>query len=227
MSQSRQPAVELTSAEGYLVATVDDGKANALTFELLDQIRATIAEASERGEPLVLSGRDGCFSAGFDLAVMNSGDKELASSLFSAGAVLYRELIEAPVPIVVSCTGHALAGGALLLLSADYRIGRTGPYRIGFNEVPIGMALPSFAIAVAAHRLDRRFLTPALAFGEVVSPERAVEMGMLDELADDPIARACSLAGQLAGLPARAFGTTKRRLWRGLRQELLALEGPS
>ena len=149
MSPDRHPAVELTGAEGYLVATVDDGKANALTFELIDEMRGTIAEATERSRPLVLTGRDGCFSAGFDLTVMNSGDEKLASSLFSAGGVLYRELIEAPVPIVASCTGHALAGGALLLLCADYRIGRTGSYRIGFNEVPIGMALPSFAIAVA------------------------------------------------------------------------------
>jgi enoyl-CoA hydratase len=225
MSQGSAKAVELTTGGGYLVATIDDGKANALTFELVDEIRATIAQASERSQPLVLHGRDGCFSAGFDLKVMNSGDQELASSLFSAGAVLYRELIEAPIPVVASCTGHALAGGALLLLSADYRIGRSGSYRIGFNEVPIGMALPSFAIAIAAHRLEPRFLTSVLAFGDVVSPDRAVEIGLLDEVTDDPLPQACSLAERLAGLPARAFGTTKRRLWRGLRQELAALEG--
>jgi len=147
--------------------------------------------------------------------------------LFSAGGRLYRELIEAPVPIVASCTGHALAGGALLLLSADYRIGRDGPYRMGFNEVAIGMALPSFAIAIAGHRIERRFLTPTLAFAEIVTPERAVHIGLLDELADDPLSRACSLAETLAALPGRAFATTKRRLWRGLGQELTALEGPA
>jgi enoyl-CoA hydratase len=227
MTPGARSAVDLDRAEGYLLATVDDGKANALTFDLLDEIRVVVAEASGLGQPLVLSGRDGCFSAGFDLKVMNGGDPELASSLFSAGAVLYRELIEAPVPVVASCTGHALAGGALLLLSADYRIGRSGSYRIGFNEVPIGMALPSFAIAIATHRLERRYLTAALAFGDVVSPDRAVEMGLLEELTEDPLSRACSLAERLAELPARAFGTTKRRLSRGLRQELLALEGPT
>ncbi|MGD0393736.1 MAG: crotonase/enoyl-CoA hydratase family protein [Acidimicrobiales bacterium] len=217
-------SVDLTEAGGYLVATVDDGKVNVLSFELIDRMREAIAAASGQGQPLVITGRDGCFSAGFDLGVMNSGDKDLGAALFSAGAVLYRELVEAPVPIVAACTGHALAGGALLLLSADYRIGRVGPYRLGLNEVAIGMALPSFAIAMATYRLERRFLTPATMFAEVASPERAVDMGFLDELADDPLTRARSLATTLAALPRGAFATTKRRVWRGLRQELAALE---
>ena len=127
---------------------------------------------------------------------------------------------------MASCTGHALAGGALLLLSSDYRIGRNGPYRVGLNEVSIGMALPSFALTMARYRLERRFLTQATMFSEVASPERALEMGFLDELAEDPLATACSLAAALAALPSRAFATTKRRLWRGLQQELAALEGP-
>ncbi len=61
-------------------------------------------------------------------------------------------------------------------------------------------------------------------FAEVASPERALDMGFLDELVDDPLARACSLAATLAALPGRAFATTKRRVWRGLQQELAALE---
>ena len=211
---------------GCLVATIDDGKVNALSFELIDGLRAAIAGASGQGRPLVLTGRDGCFSAGFDLSVMNGGDEDLAAALFAAGARAYRDVVEAPIPIVASCTGHALAGGALLLLSADYRIGRTGPYRIGLNEVSIGMALPSFAVAVATHRLERRFLTSALMFSEIASPERALEMGFLDEVADDPLSRACSLAATLAELPSGAFAITKRRLWRGLRRDLAALEGP-
>ncbi len=86
-------SVDLADADGFLVATIDDGKVNVLSFELIDGMRAAIATASGRGQPLVISGRDGCFSAGFDLSVMNSGDKDLAAALFSAGAVLYRELV--------------------------------------------------------------------------------------------------------------------------------------
>jgi enoyl-CoA hydratase len=224
MSAGPPVSVDIANAGGYLVVTVDDGKANALSVEIIDGLRSAIATAIQLRKPLVIAGRDGCFSAGFDLAVMTSGEEERVLALMGRGAVLYREAIEAPVPIVASCSGHALAGGALLLLCADYRIGRTGPYRLGLNEVAIGMALPSFAVAVASHRIEHRFLTSATMFAEVASPERALEMGFLDELVVDPLTRACSLAMELAGLPGDAFAATKRRVWRGLRKELQALE---
>ena len=146
--QPDDPVSLTTEVEGgVLVASVDDGKANALTFDLVDGLRAAVASAVGQGQPLLVTGRDGCFSAGFDLAVMNGDDQERAAALFAAGAILYREIIEAPVPVVASCTGHALAGGAILLLCADHRIGRSGPYKVGLNEVGIGMALPAFAVS--------------------------------------------------------------------------------
>ncbi len=217
-------SVDVADSNGIMVATIDDGKANALSIEVIDGVRKAVATASRRDRPLVISGRSGCFSAGFDLAVVNSGDRDLVSALFADGALLFRELVEAPVPIVASCTGHALAGGALLLLSADYRIGRAGSYQVGLNEVRIGMALPAFAIALAAHRLDRRFLTAATIFAEVAPPERAMAIGFLDEIVEDPLSRACSLATSLAAAQPEAFAVTKRRLRRGLQQELEALE---
>jgi enoyl-CoA hydratase len=213
------------STDGVLLATIDDGKANALTFELVDELRAAVASATGQGQALVITGRDGCFSAGFDLAVMNGDDPERALALFAEGARLYREIVEAPVPVVASCPGHALAGGAILLLCADYRIGRNGPYKVGLNEVGIGMALPAFAVSIATHRLERRFLTSAAMFAEVVAPDRAMVMGFLDEVSDDPLAGALSLAETLARLPREAFADTKRRIRRGLTQELTVLEG--
>jgi len=213
-------SVVTTDVDGVMVTTVDDGKVNALSFEIMEGIRAAIAAASERGQPLVITGRDGCLSAGFDLAVVNSGDEDRITALFGAGAELYGAIVAAPIPVIVSCTGHALAGGALLLLSADYRIGRNGTYRLGLNEVRIGLALPNFAVTLATHRLERRFLTAATMFAEVVPPERAVDMGYLDECVDDPLPRACALAKELASLPQESFEVTKRRIRRVLQQEL-------
>ena len=215
-------SVVTTDIEGVMVTTVDDGKVNALTFELMEGLRSAIARASEQGRPLVITGRDGCLSAGFDLAVVNSGEADRITALFAEGAALYGAMVAAPVPVIVSCTGHALAGGALLLLSADYRIGRNGTYRLGLNETRIGLALPQFAVTLATHRLERRFLTAATMFAEVVPPARAVDMGFLDESVDDPLSRACSLAQELASLPPEAFATTKRRIRRALQQELEA-----
>jgi enoyl-CoA hydratase len=218
--------MNLTTEEvdGVLVATMDDGKANALSSEIIAGLRSAVAVASDRRQPLVITGRDGCFSGGFDLAVINGGDRDRAAALFSEGAQLYREIVEAPIPVVASCTGHALAGGALLLLSADHRIGRSGPYRVGLNEVRIGMALPTFAVVMALHRLERRYLTSATMFSEIVSPEAAVDMGYLDEMVDEPLPRACSFAVSLAALPHEPFATTKRRIRRALQQDLAALK---
>ena len=213
-------SVETVDVDGVMVTTVDDGKVNALSFEVMAGMRSAIAAATEQGRPLVISGRDGCFSAGFDLAVVNSGDQDSIVALFVEGAELYKAIVTAPIPVIASCTGHALAGGALLLLSADYRIGRNGTYRLGLNEVRIGLALPNFAITLATHRLERRYLTAATMFAEVVSPERAVDMGYLDESVDDPLSRACALAQELAALPPDAFAVTKRRIRRPLQQEL-------
>jgi enoyl-CoA hydratase len=213
-------SVETAEVDGVLVATMDDGKANALSFEVIAALRSAVATASGRGQALVVTGREGCFSAGFDLAVINGGDPDRAVNLFAEGALLYREIVEAPIPVVASCTGHALAGGALLLLSADYRIGRPGPYRLGLNEVRIGMALPSFAAVMARHRLERRYLTSATMGAEIASPARALAMGYLDELVDDPLAGARARAASTAALPAEAFAVTKRRIRRPLQQEL-------
>ncbi|MGO8860187.1 MAG: crotonase/enoyl-CoA hydratase family protein [Acidimicrobiales bacterium] len=216
--------VRAADVDGVLVATIDDGKANALSTEVIDGLRAALAVASERGQPLVVTGRDGYYSAGFDLAVIRGGDKALASALLSNGGHLYREVVEAPVPVVASCTGHAIAGGALLLLCADYRIGRAGPYRLGLNEVTFGMALPSLVVAIATDRLESRYLTMATMFAHLAPPERAMAMGYLDEVVDDPLPRACEFARSTAALPARAFATTKRRVRGRLQQELAALE---
>jgi enoyl-CoA hydratase len=216
-------SIDAVDVDGVLVATMDDGKVNALTLAAIESLRAAVATAVERGQPLVITGRDGCFSAGFDLAVMNGGDPGQITALLTEGAHLYRAIVEAPVPVIASCTGHALAGGALLLLSTDYRIGRTGPYRLGLNEVRIGMALPHFAVVMATHRLERRHLSAATMFAEVAEPERAVAMGYLDEAVEDPLAAARALATSLADLPKEPFAVTKRRVRRQLQEELVAL----
>jgi enoyl-CoA hydratase len=110
------------------------------------------------------------------------------------------------------------------LLCADYRIGRNGPYKVGLNEVGIGMALPAFAVSIATHRLERRYLTSAAMFAEVGTPDRAVAMGFLDEAVEDPLPGALSLAASLTRLPHDAFADTKRRIRWGLTRELITLE---
>jgi enoyl-CoA hydratase len=215
--------VQLEERDGVTLAHFDDGKANALTPGVIAELRGAVEAATARSTPLVIIGRPGRFCAGFDLTIIRS---DAAPALLDDGRAMYTDILRAPVPVLIACTGHALAAGALLLLSADYRFGGTEPAKIGLNEVRIGLALPGFAIAMGRQRLDQKLQTQAMMFGVVGGPERAVELGYLDATADDPAAAATSFAVELAAggdAVMKAFATTKRRVRAPLLAELDAM----
>lgn len=204
--------VTLREEPSHCLLLIDDGKANALSFEMLAQINAALDQAENAGKVLVVQGRPGKFSAGFDLKIMGQGGSQVRELLL-AGAQLSKRLLEFPAPVVLAVSGHALAMGALLLLSADYRIGVNGNFRIGLNEVAIGMTLPYFGIELARARLAPTHQGPAVTLAQVYDPEQAVLAGFLDEsVADGELAsRATALAEQLAGLDLNAHRETKAR----------------
>src|SRR3954471_11940875 len=128
------------------VITVDDGKANAYSPDVLRAISEAFDQAETDGASAVLlQGRPGRFSAGFDLSIMTSGVEPMRA-LVTQGAELLLRIFTFPAPVVTACTGHALAAGALVLLVSDVRVGAEGKYKIGLNEVAIGMGLPIFAV---------------------------------------------------------------------------------
>ncbi len=119
--------------------TMDDGKVNALSLAMLTELGAALDRASADRAVVVLTGREGVFSAGFDLPVLQAGGTE-AAELLHAGFDLAARLLAFPAPVLVACPGHAIAMGAFLVLSGDYRIGASGPYKYTANEVAIGMS---------------------------------------------------------------------------------------
>jgi enoyl-CoA hydratase len=194
--------------------TMDDGKANAIGHAMIDALKDALARA-ESSKAIVLTGREGKLSGGFDLKVMMSG-MDAARALVTAGAELLLRLYEFPRPIVVACTGHAVAAGALVLLSADTRIGADGPFKIGLNETAIGMTLPVLAQELARDRLDPRRLTEATVQARLYDPADACDVGYLDRVVapDDLVAAANEAATGLAKLVAPAYAATKARLRR-------------
>jgi enoyl-CoA hydratase len=195
------------------VVRVDDGKANAFSFALIDALGAAFDRAEEEARALVWAGREDRFSGGFDLAVMRGGDAGEIARLVAGGGRLALRLYELPLPVVIACTGHALAMGAVALLAADLRLGARGSYKIGLNEVAIGLTLPPFAAELARERLSPRHLQRATALAEVYDPEGAVEAGFLDwTLAAAQLeATARAEAARLAELDPTAHRQTKRR----------------
>lgn len=196
----------------YTLITMDDGKANALGFDMLAQLGAALDEAEQAAKVVVIAGRPGKFSAGFDLSVMSQGGDGMVQ-LLRAGAQLSRRLLNFPAPVVLAASGHALAMGALVLLSADYRVGVHGTYKIGLNEVAIGMTLPYFAVELARARLATTHLGPAVDLARIYDAAGAVEAGYLDEAVseEDLLARATDLAAQFSTLNMEAHRQTKAR----------------
>lgn len=204
--------VECKLQSNYTLISMDDGKANALGFDMLAQLGAALDEAEQAAKVVVIAGRPGKFSAGFDLSVMSQGGDGMVQ-LLRAGAQLSRRLLNFPAPVVLAVSGHALAMGALLLLSADYRVGVHGTYKIGLNEVAIGMTLPYFAVELARARLATTHLGPAVELARIYDATGAVEAGYLDEAVseEDLLARATDLAAQFSTLNMEAHRQTKAR----------------
>lgn len=197
------------------VIRVDDGKANALSPSLIEGINSAIDQAeADNVAAIVLIGREGKFCAGFDLSVMGAS-RDQALALLNAGGLLALRLFEMPRSVVIGATGHAMAMGALLLLSADERIGADGPYKIGLNEVQIGMAMPAMGVQLAKERLQTKYLTRAVINAELFTPEEAVEVGYLDRIVEpENVATvAISMATHLAeSLDAVSRAETKLRM---------------
>ncbi|MCP3984621.1 MAG: crotonase/enoyl-CoA hydratase family protein [bacterium] len=199
--------------EQVAILRFDDGKANAISPAALDTLNAALDRAEKEARAIALIGRPGRFSAGFDLSVMRQGP-EASQALVGAGAELLMRMVESPLPIVAGCSGHALAMGALLLLAADRRVGTEGEFKLGLNEVAIGMTLPQFAIELAEERLSRRHLQRSVAQAEIYDPSGAIDAGYLDLLVPAEKLETASIAEarQLTELHPRAFAETKRKL---------------
>jgi len=193
------------------VVTIDDGKANARRHEVLDLLEGAVDRAADEARALVITGREGRFSAGFDLSVMTAGPEQ-ARGLLGRGALLGLRLFEFPIPVVLGVTGHALAMGGILLCCADVRIAAAGPFKLGLNEVRIGMPVPRFAVEVCRSRLTPPAFTQAMHLATIYDPEGAREAGFVDEVvdADQVVDRAAEVATELAAsLHAAPFRITR------------------
>jgi enoyl-CoA hydratase len=221
--------------DGVAVVQVDDGKANAISHEIISGLHDALDRAESEARAVVIVGRPGKFSAGFDLATMTSSTDAMRE-LVLGGARLLMRIYGYGLPTVAACTGHALAAGALVLLSCDTRIGAEGPAKIGLNEVAIGMALPVFAVELARARLQPAHFTAATMAARIYDPAGAVEAGYLDEVVADAdlVGAAVDRAKSLGELRSGAYARTKsvargamiEQVLAGVEEDLAGLSGP-
>ena len=208
-----------------LVSTVsmDDGKVNVFSIPMLRSLHEAFDQAAQDETAVLLKGRPGCFSAGFDLQTL-SGPHQDVLTLLRLGASLAERILSFPAPVTVACTGHAYPAGAFLLMAADSRVGADGPFRLGLNEVRIGLTLPSFAIVLARHRLTPAQFDHAAVTGEMFDPQAARAAGLLDAVV--PVAELDAyterVACDIASLDRSAHVATKLRVRKPVLDELRA-----
>lgn len=203
---------QLEIQDGVARLSLDDGKVNALSAEMIGEIDRALDEAEKAEAIPVLTGRPGIFSAGFDFKTFARG-AEAGLAMVRAGAELVLRLLAFPRPVVTVCTGHAYPAGAFLMLAADARFGVTGPWQIGLNEVAIGLTVPRFAVELVRHRV-----APAgfarVASATMFTPEDALRLGYLDRITS-PEALDGEVEAEierLKTLDAPSFVGTKARL---------------
>ncbi len=206
--------VSIESSGDVAIIRLDDGKANALSPAVFAALGEALDQAEQAGQAVLLTGRPGRFSAGFDLNVLREGGPGAGRELVTTGARTALRIARFPAPVVIACTGHALAMGGVLLVAADTRIGASGDFKLGFNEVAIGMTTPIFLVELARDRMSKRHFQRALVQSEIYDPEAAVDAGLLDRVvAPETLEReALAETERLAKLPRAAYVRTRARV---------------
>lgn len=205
--------VKTSDQDGIRVLRIEHGKPNSISQAVAEELSSELARAADSGDvkAIVLVGRDGMFSGGFDLPTMGKGP-EAARDMVIAGGRLLMDIFDHPKPIVAGCAGHAIAMGAFMVLAADERIGAAGPFKLGMNETAIGMTLPEFGFELGRARLSKRHYDRALVQSTIFDPKGAVDAGILDRVVDPERLEdeALAAAARLGELKQPAFRNNKR-----------------
>lgn len=207
--------------DGVAVLTLNNGKVNAFSHALIDAFNAALDRAEADKAIVIVTGQPGILSGGYDLKVMTAGPQQ-AKDLVAAGSTLARRMLAHPQPIIVACSGHAVAKGAFVLLSADYRIGVEGPFSIGLNEVQIGMTMHNVGILLARDRLTPMAFQRSVVCAEMFNPPGALAAGFLDQVvpAEQLMASAMEVAQRFKRLNPGAHAATKLKVRRALLEAL-------
>lgn len=202
---------EYSFDEGVARLSMDDGKVNALGLASLASLGEQLDQAEkDEATAIVLSGREGKFCAGFNLAEIR--DPDGATALRRGFIDLMLRLFESETPVVMACSGHALGAGAGLLVVADRRIGLDGSFKLGFNEASVGVTISQATVELARYRMPMPWFESIIS-GATFAPQQAVAAGLLDQIVADPeelLAESIRVAHELAAIPKPIYSAMKR-----------------
>ena len=201
----------LTQENDISVIKLDDGKVNAFSCEMLTKFNALLAKVPKDSGALVIKGRDGIFSGGFDLKTLATGDMEKIMKMVRLGYKMLLELYSFDRPIVAAVSGHSIALGLFVTCCADYRIGIDGEYVCQANEVRNNMDIPIQIMEILKARVNKNYFYPAVYHSDAYSMKDSIAVGYIDEVTSEDkfIGRVMEKAKELASLPHPFYTNTK------------------
>ena len=206
----------LTNEDDISIITLDDEKANVFSPQMIQDVNECLDKVPTESGALIITGRDGMFSAGFDLKIISAGDMQATMDMSLSGFKLLSRLFSFPRPILAACSGHGIALGTFLLCCCDYRIGVKGDFMIGANEMRTNMVIPIPILELISHRVSASHKYRAILGAEMYSIENGIGAGLIDEVVDPEnlMETAMLKAKDLATLGHPSYTLTKELLIR-------------
>ena len=192
---------------------LDRPPVNALSAELISALRQAITAAPAQGaRALILSGSPGRFSGGLDVPSLLALDRVTMETVWHDFYGLLRAIAQSPIPIATAITGHAPAGGTVLSIFSDWRVMAEGDFRIGLNEVQVGIQMPPLILKALRRLIGPREAEHMAVGGELITVEDALRIGLVDAVAapDQVVNRALEWCQHLLALPPEAMLGTRR-----------------
>ena len=206
----------LTSKDDVSIITLDDGKANVFSPKMIKDVNECLDKVPTERGALIITGREGMFSAGFDLKIISAGDMQATMDMSLSGFKLLSRLFSFPRPILAACSGHGIALGTFLLCCCDYRVGVKGDFMIGANEMRTNMVIPIPILELINHRVSASHKYRAILGAEMYSIENGIGAGLIDEVVDaeNLMETAMLKAKDLATMGHPSYTVTKELLIR-------------
>ena len=174
----------LTSEDDISIIKLDDGKANVFSPKMIQDVNECLDKVPTESGALIISGRKGMFSAGFDLKIISAGNVQATMDMSLSGFKLLSRIFSFPRPVLAACSGHGIALGTFLLCCCDYRVGVKGDFMIGANEMRTNMVIPIPILELINHRVSSSHKYRAILGAEMYSIENGISAGLIDEVVD-------------------------------------------
>jgi len=201
----------LSQEEEISIITLDDGKANVFSEEMTQAINDCLDKVPTDSGSLIITGRPGMFSAGFDLKVIASGDVPKIKKMSLSGFKLLSRIFSFPRPVVAACSGHGIALGTFLLCCCDYRIGIKGEFLLGANEMKTNMVIPTPILELIKFRISPSHKYRSILGAEMYQLDKAIDAGLMDQVeeAETLMDAAIEKAKDLATMGHPSYTLTK------------------